>query len=125
MDEEIYPNPEEFDGFRFAKLRERNVDAMARHQALSTSVDHLTFGYGRHAWCVFGSFLPQPFAVTHTFSISPGRFFAANEVKAFLAHIVVTYDIKFEEGEQAPPPLYIGSMRVPREANVMFRKRQT
>ena len=122
-DEEIYPNPEEFDGFRFAKLRERNVDAMARHQALSPSVDYLTFGYGRHAWWVL--FLPQPFAVTHTFSISPGRFFAVNEVKAFLAHVLVTYDIKFEEGEQAPPPLYIGSMRVPREANVMFRKRQT
>ena len=122
-DEEIYPNPEEFDGFRFAKLRERNTDATARHQALSPSVDYLTFGYGRHAWCVL--FLPQPFAVAHTFSISPGRFFAVNEVKAFLAHVLVTYDIKFERGEQAPPPLYIGSMRVPREANVMFRKRQT
>ncbi len=52
-DGELYPNPEEFDGFRFVKLREHNVDATARHQALSTSVDHLTFGYGRHAWCVF------------------------------------------------------------------------
>ena len=51
-DEEIYPNPEEFDGFRFAKLRERDGVAATRHQALSTSVDHLTFGYGRHAWCV-------------------------------------------------------------------------
>jgi hypothetical protein len=62
-------------------------------------VDHLTFGYGRHAWCVF--FLPQSIAVTHI-SVSPGRFFAVNEVKAFLAHVVVTYDIKFEEGKQAP-----------------------
>ena len=122
-DEEIYPNPEEFDGFRFAKLREHSVDPISRHQALSTSVGHLTFGFGRRAWCgifVFVSIL----AVTHTFSISPGRFFAVNEVKAFLAH-VVTYDIKFEEGKQTPPDLYIGSMRVPREANVMFRKRQT
>jgi len=102
---EIYPNPEEFDGFRFAKLREHSVDAVAKHQALSTSVDHLTFGYGRHA--------------------CPGRFFAVNEVKAFLAHVVVTYDIKFEEGKQAPPGLYVGAMRVPREGNVMFRKRQT
>jgi cytochrome P450 len=52
-DEEIYPNPKEFDGFRFMKVRERNVEAMARYQALSTSADHLTFGYGRHAWYVF------------------------------------------------------------------------
>ena len=52
-DEEIYPNPEEFDGFRFAKLRERDGVSVARHQALSTSADHLTFGYGRRAWCFF------------------------------------------------------------------------
>jgi len=33
-DEEIYPNPEEFDGFRFAKLREHDGDGMpvAGHQ---------------------------------------------------------------------------------------------
>jgi hypothetical protein len=48
-----------------------------------------------------------------------------NEVKVFLAHVVVTYDIKFEEGKQAPPALYFGSIHVPREANVMFRKRRT
>jgi hypothetical protein len=57
------------------------------------------------------------------FCISPGRFFAVNEVKAFLAHIVVTYDIKFEEGKQAPDGLYIGAIRIPRKANAMFRKR--
>jgi hypothetical protein len=57
-------------------------------------------------------------------SISPGRFFAANEVKALLAHILVTYDIKLEEGKRAPRTLTIGSMRIPEKANVMFRKRQ-
>jgi cytochrome P450 len=103
-DEEIYPNPNKFDGSRFMKVRKHNVEAMTRYQALSTSVDHLTFGYGRHA--------------------CPGRFFAVNEVKAFLAHIVVTYDIKFEEGKQAPQALYVGSIRIPRKTNVMFRKHQ-
>ena len=57
-DGEIYPNPEEFDGFRFSKLRERDGDAVARHQALSTSADHVTFGYGRRAWWFF--LLPLP-----------------------------------------------------------------
>jgi hypothetical protein len=59
-DGEFYPNPEEFDGFRFVKLRELNVDAMARHQAFSTSPDHLTFGYGRHTWCVLCCFRLDP-----------------------------------------------------------------
>jgi cytochrome P450 len=101
-DGDIYPNPEEFDGFRFAKLRER--DGNAGCQATSTSAEHLQFGFGRHA--------------------CPGRFFAINEVKAFLAHIIVTYDIKFESGKQAPPSLIISSARIPRKANAMFRKRQ-
>ena len=57
-------------------------------------------------------------------SISPGRFFAANEVKALLAHVLVTYDMKFEEGKQAPRTLVINAMRIPGTANVMFRKRQ-
>ena len=56
--------------------------------------------------------------------ISPGRFFAANEVKALLAHVIVTYDMKVEEGKQAPRAQVIGLARVPEEANVMFRKRQ-
>ncbi|KAH9067784.1 cytochrome P450 [Lactarius vividus] len=102
-DEEIFSNPEEFDGFRFAKLREHDGGAMAGRQALSMSPNNLTFGYGRHA--------------------CPGRFFAVNEVKALLAHVVVTYDIKFEEGKQAPRSFSIGATRVPGKANAMFRKR--
>src|SRR6266702_3552352 len=68
------------------------------------------------------------FASTHRghsyCSISPGRFFAVNEVKALLAHIVVTYDIRFEEGKQAPRSLHVGTMRIPGKADAMFRKRQ-
>ena len=48
MDGDIYPNPEVFDGFRFAKLREG--DGVSGLQATSTSAEYLTFGYGRHAW---------------------------------------------------------------------------
>ena len=121
-DGEIYPNSEGFDGFRFAKLREYNGDAVARHQALSMSVDHLTFGYGRHTWRVL-VFTPNPLQ-SLIFSISPGRFFAVNKVKALLVHVVVTYDIKFEEGKQAPRCIHLGSMRIPGKANAMFRKRQ-
>lgn len=47
-DGEIYPNPDEFDGFRFARLRER--DGVTGQQITSTSADYLIFGYGRHAW---------------------------------------------------------------------------
>ena len=50
-DERIYPNPDEFDGFRFAKLRESEGDGMtSRHQSVSASSEHLAFGLGRHTW---------------------------------------------------------------------------
>ncbi|KAH9047275.1 cytochrome P450 [Lactarius hengduanensis] len=120
-DGEIFSNPEEFDGFRFAKLREHDGGAMAGRQALSMSPENLTFGYGRHPWYLF---LASANCSHLYFSISPGRFFAVNEVKTLLAHVIVTYDVKFEEGKQAPRSLHIGSMRMPGNTNAMFRRRQ-
>ena len=50
-DEGIYENANEFDGFRFAKLRESEGNAVrGGHQVISTSVGNLPFGLGRHAW---------------------------------------------------------------------------
>ncbi|KAH9984968.1 cytochrome P450 [Russula vinacea] len=58
------------------------------------------------------------------FRSCPGRFLAANEVKALLAHILVTYDIKFEEGNGVPRERRFASFRAPRNANILFRKRR-
>ena len=55
---------------------------------------------------------------------SPGRLFAATEVKALLAHIVTTYDLKLEEGKKVPRQLCIATSRVPGNTDVLFRKRQ-
>ena len=50
-DAEIHTNPQEFDGFRFSKLRGQEGDtAVAKHQTVSTSAEHLAFGLGRRAW---------------------------------------------------------------------------
>jgi hypothetical protein len=57
-------------------------------------------------------------------AISPGRFFAANEVKALLAYILTTYDVKIEEGKEIPSDVCIAGMRFPRNANLMFRARK-
>jgi hypothetical protein len=64
--------------------------------------------------------LPNPLP----FSISPGRFFAVNEMKALFAYIVATYDVKFEEGNGVPRDHCIAGFRFPGNANVMFRTRQ-
>jgi cytochrome P450 len=50
-DDRIYSKPDEFDGFRFAKLREseRNTKT-SRYQTVSASSEHLAFGLGRYTW---------------------------------------------------------------------------
>jgi len=104
-DEEIYPNAEKFDGSRFTKLRDEEGDVMwSRHQAITASAKLLAFGIGRHA--------------------RPGRFFAVNEMKALIAHIIVTYDFKFEEGKVVPDGHQIGMFRDPGNIDMMFRKRR-
>ena len=52
---------------------------------------------------------------------SPGRFFAATELKSMLAHIVVTYDIKLED--DTPRPRARASTLPDLSAKVVFRRR--
>lgn len=53
---------------------------------------------------------------------SPGRFFASAVLKMLLAHVVTTYDVKFE-GEKVPRQFFINGVLLPGRGNVMFRKR--
>ncbi|KEY71255.1 hypothetical protein S7711_02361, partial [Stachybotrys chartarum IBT 7711] len=77
FDPERFDEPEKFDGLRFYKIRQLRSSPNA-NQFVGVSSDNLAFGYGRHA--------------------CPGRFFAANEIKMILAHIILNYDIRPEEG---------------------------
>ncbi|KAH7136314.1 putative cytochrome P450 monooxygenase [Dactylonectria macrodidyma] len=77
-DSEFYENPEQWDGYRFLKMREEPGHE-SQHQLATISVDHFGFGYGR-----------QP---------CPGRFYAADLVKTILVHLVMKYDFRPREGE--------------------------
>ena len=56
---------------------------------------------------------------------SPGRFFAANELKIMLAYLVLNYDIKFEEEGKRPANIRFGPADLPsHSAQVLFRKRR-
>lgn len=56
---------------------------------------------------------------------SPGRFFAVNEIKALLAHVLINYDVKFEDDRRVPPaPIWYGWYITPNSSvEVMFRER--
>ncbi|KJX96275.1 cytochrome p450 like protein [Zymoseptoria brevis] len=80
-DEKHYSNPAEYDAFRFARNREDqdgNVVKQKSQGIVTTNESFLTFGHGRHA--------------------CPGRFFASQEMKLVLAHIVMFYDVRLPGG---------------------------
>ncbi|KAH8751640.1 cytochrome P450 [Diaporthe sp. PMI_573] len=78
-DDEVYPNANEWDGYRFYNMRLSGEPGKENgSQLVSTSPDHLGFGHGTHA--------------------CPGRFFAANEIKIALIFILLNYDWKLPQG---------------------------
>ncbi|KAF7353078.1 Cytochrome P450 [Mycena venus] len=81
---DVYQNPDEFDAFRFYRLRTEDEEDSLRHQFSATNLDYLSWGHGRHA--------------------CPGRFFASTALKTMLAHILVTYDVKLEDESAGRPP---------------------
>jgi ent-kaurene oxidase len=85
MDENIYGDPNPFDGFRFYKLREQKGEN-AKQLCVSTNIDFLTFGHGAHAWYhpSWGGF--------------DCRFFAVHEVKMLLAFVLLRYDLGTIDG---------------------------
>ncbi|KAJ7049341.1 cytochrome P450 [Mycena amicta] len=108
-DGENYADPDVFDGFRFAKMRDgedtANSKGSIKLQMVAPDVKYLSFGLGRHA--------------------CPGRFFAVNELKLMLAYILENYDVKLE-GPERPPTEWFGTLAAAnRFGKVMFRKRTT
>ncbi|KAF4122151.1 Cytochrome P450 [Geosmithia morbida] len=84
-DEKHYDNPEQFDGYRFFRMRQTPEEGMAH--LVSTSRKHMGFGHGTHS--------------------CPGRFFGANEIKIALSHLLLKYDWKLC-GEPKPIGIAIG-----------------
>ncbi|OAA36046.1 trichothecene C-8 hydroxylase [Beauveria brongniartii RCEF 3172] len=101
-DKTNYANPDEWDPYRFVKMRDDPVKQNAAH-LVSTSVDHNAFGLGQHA--------------------CPGRFFAANEIKVALVSILIKYD--FELPADVSPQIYENGLALVSDplAKLRFRRR--
>ncbi|KAJ7449346.1 cytochrome P450 [Mycena galericulata] len=113
-DAAIYDHPETFDGFRFSRMRDQlgvktnaaddGEGVLFNRQMVSTGHDHLVFGHGKHS--------------------CPERFFAATEIKAMLAHILINYDVKAETAGVRPADEWFGLLRFPnRPGKIFIRKR--
>ncbi|THG96485.1 hypothetical protein EW026_g5347 [Hermanssonia centrifuga] len=103
QDEEFYEDAEIFNPWRFVDMREEEGEG-TKHQMVSTSLEYVPFGHGRHA--------------------CPGRFFAANELKAMMAHLVMNYDIKLE-GKPQGPKQWASAIFPDPKSEIMFKKRDS
>ncbi|KAL0568280.1 hypothetical protein V5O48_013709 [Marasmius crinis-equi] len=99
--EDSYPSPHTFQPSRYSD----QGDTLKNHMT-TPSWGWLAFGAGKHA--------------------CPGRFFAVNELKALLAHIVLNYDVKFaSDNAKFPEPLCVATTFLPNnKGKVLFRKRR-
>ncbi|KAK7678985.1 hypothetical protein QCA50_017928 [Cerrena zonata] len=103
FDEANYEYADVFNPWRF--VDEEDTESM-KNQMVTTSTEYVTFGHGRFA--------------------CPGRFFAANELKAMMAYTVLNYDVKMENEGVIPEPVWYSVKVMPNAtAEVMFRRRQT
>lgn len=101
--ESDYENPDTFDGFRFVKRRKVPGYEHKSH-LISTSADHTAFSHGKHA--------------------CPGRFFAANEIKIAMVHLLLKYDLKLEDAKLASWKTYGIVMFVNPDAKISVRRRK-
>ncbi|KAH8160209.1 hypothetical protein CIB48_g8041 [Xylaria polymorpha] len=103
LDGGLYEQPERFDGYRFVNMRN---DAGKEHSAqfVTTSTESLGFGHGVHA--------------------CPGRFFAANEVKIALCHLLLKYDLKLADGASSDVTWYGFALNANKDAKISVRRRK-
>lgn len=125
LSQDNYEDPLEFKGFRCAELREREGAGLEsiQHQMVSLDLTDMLFGYGRNAWCAISRTL-RLLAQTDARSCSLGRFFAVNEVKVLLAHIILNYDLKLPgDSRVVPEPTWSS---VGRSSNpILYPKRKS
>jgi cytochrome P450 len=107
-DPTFYPDPLTFDGYRFLNLSKEPGGA-TKNTFVSTSNEHIIFGHGKHA--------------------CPGRFFASNEIKIILIHLLSNYELKFleKDGKKGvrPKPMEMGADLVPNpETTILIRSKK-
>ncbi|KAI1331442.1 cytochrome P450 [Xylariaceae sp. FL0255] len=102
MDPQHWSNPEKYDGMRLHIMRQQ-PGSDSKFQFVSTSSDMLLFGYGSHA-----------------------QFFANNEVKIILSHLIRNFDFALPNGRGRPKPvIYDVAFKPDPNQEILFKRRES
>lgn len=131
-------NANEWDGFRFSKPREaylsqvdqasgdadrlKNVLEQKNQGLIATGEDFLSFGHGRYVRVHLNLSIRNTADQARRHAC-PGRFFASQEMKLMIAHIVMNYDIKIEGGRPKNTEIN-GASIPPTEFEIQVRLRE-
>lgn len=99
--------PTQFDPFRYSRIREDPAHPENAQKFLFAMTDsrNMAFGYGKYA--------------------CPGRFYASNEMKLVLAHLLLRYDIKLPDGHGRPKNFTFDSDMFPDpRARLLIKRRE-
>nr|AGN73102.1 P450 monooxygenase-like protein [Epichloe aotearoae] len=92
QDERYYKDPQVFDGFRFARMRD-DPKLKSSSPLTATSETSMHFGIGRHA--------------------CPGRYMVSDEVKLVMIHLLVNFDFAIENFGPRPRNVAFGKFMLP------------
>lgn len=118
-----YTDPHEFQPMRFCSGTDGITAPVHGKQMVNPTSQFLSFGVGRHAWCVIPAILDL---LLKHFVYSPGRFFAVNEIKLLFALIILNYDVELPKlREPEPVGVFVLTLMVPNEkASLVFKSRK-
>lgn len=102
QDPSLFPEPEKFHMRRFYEMRQQ-PGGEHKSQLVTVSPTDMAFGYGYHA--------------------CPGRFFASNEVKLALCHLLLKYDWKPAPGTTTEPAHFGTNPMVDPKAKLQYKRR--
>ncbi|OHW89523.1 cytochrome p450 monooxygenase [Colletotrichum incanum] len=101
-DADTYENPEDWNAWRFFNLR-GDPEKERLSQLVSTGPNNLAWGHGEHG--------------------CPGRFFAADEVKIMMCHLLVEYDWTLEPSSNLKPVIFGISAKTHPSVRLVVRRR--
>ncbi|KAE8373287.1 cytochrome P450 oxidoreductase GliF [Aspergillus bertholletiae] len=103
--EQLWDKPEQFDGLRYHEIR-KQPGMENKYQFVSTGADSPGWGDGTMA--------------------CPGRMFANSTIKVILAHLLMTYEFKWADGQSRPVKTSLpnGSWNPGMGAKLLFKLRE-